>query len=251
MINDCENMMDKYLDGRSAEKRQNRRVKDRLESFSKEYGLASRQMALVAVVEREGDQAGKMPKTMAIPVGMPQDTSFDSYFVGNSSIVTIVDSIIPSRSFECKMCSSRIFDEFDSSLTMKRPKLTRSKSEYPTSDVGIRLAIMIEPDGGIPGDTMENRVLASIIVLLYFLQEEISNNTRAYVSHMKKLIKFVKDSASKCDWVKQKYINQIIEDFEKGNLSSCNLNSYISEIEKGLFKSTNDIWDEVINMHSN
>ena len=37
-------------------------------------------MALVAVVERAGDRAGDVPKTVVVPVGMPQDTAFGAYF---------------------------------------------------------------------------------------------------------------------------------------------------------------------------
>lgn len=38
-----------------------------------EYGLASRVMALVAVVQREADKPGELPKTQVVPVGLPQD----------------------------------------------------------------------------------------------------------------------------------------------------------------------------------
>ena len=41
-------------------------------------------MSLVAVVERANDQAGHVPKTKIVPVGMPQDTEFASYFGGKS-----------------------------------------------------------------------------------------------------------------------------------------------------------------------
>ncbi|MGB5295234.1 MAG: VWA domain-containing protein, partial [Thermoanaerobaculia bacterium] len=51
-----------------------------LESLSREYGLASRVMALVAVVKREADKPGELPMTKVVPVGMPQDVEMDAYF---------------------------------------------------------------------------------------------------------------------------------------------------------------------------
>ncbi|HEY6987833.1 MAG TPA: VWA domain-containing protein [Bryobacteraceae bacterium] len=48
--------------------------------LSKRYGLASSEMSLVAVVERADDEAGHVWKTKIVPVGMPQDTGFQSYF---------------------------------------------------------------------------------------------------------------------------------------------------------------------------
>ena len=48
--------------------------------LSVRYGLACQHMSLVAVVRRQGDQPGEVPKTMVVPVGMPQDVEFDSYF---------------------------------------------------------------------------------------------------------------------------------------------------------------------------
>jgi hypothetical protein len=37
-------------------------------------------MSLVAVVERADDRGGSLPQTKVVPVGMPQDTRFESYF---------------------------------------------------------------------------------------------------------------------------------------------------------------------------
>ncbi len=73
-----------------------------LEKLSSKYGLASREMALVAVVKRTGDKAGEVPKTMVMPVGMPQDTEFGAYFrhqrVGTRALFCI------ARSAPCSVC---------------------------------------------------------------------------------------------------------------------------------------------------
>ena len=73
-----------HLPGRSnhpaAQRRMDQRIENRLQSLSETYGLASRMMALVAVVERPGDQPGMLPTTKVVPVGMPRDITFEAYF---------------------------------------------------------------------------------------------------------------------------------------------------------------------------
>ena len=61
------------------EKRKQNRVAGRLLSLSQTYGLASREMSLVAVVRRPGDRAGELPETRVVPVGMAQDVSMDAH----------------------------------------------------------------------------------------------------------------------------------------------------------------------------
>jgi len=52
----------------------------RLESIGREYGLANPAMALVAVVKRADDKSDGTMLTQIVPVGMPEDTAFDSVF---------------------------------------------------------------------------------------------------------------------------------------------------------------------------
>jgi Ca-activated chloride channel family protein len=63
-----------------AEKRRENRIASRLRELSRRYGLASREMSLVAVVSRAGDRTGQLPETRITPVGMPQETKFGAYF---------------------------------------------------------------------------------------------------------------------------------------------------------------------------
>ncbi|MGO8672046.1 MAG: VIT domain-containing protein [Capsulimonadaceae bacterium] len=55
-------------------------IEPKLVALSEQYGLASRAMALVAVVERPCDSAGAPPLTRVVPVGMPQGTRASAYF---------------------------------------------------------------------------------------------------------------------------------------------------------------------------
>jgi hypothetical protein len=60
--------------------RKEKRTAAKLEEVSRAYGLASRVMALVAVHIRPADDASQTPVTRVVPVGMPEDTAFESYF---------------------------------------------------------------------------------------------------------------------------------------------------------------------------
>lgn len=56
------------------------RIARQLEALSRDYGLASREMALVAVVVRQSDEPGQLPTSTVVPVLMPQDVEYGSYF---------------------------------------------------------------------------------------------------------------------------------------------------------------------------
>ena len=66
--------------GSGIERRAQRRYMQHLEQLSRTYGLASRAMSLVAVVERPADRPGLPPETRVIPVGLPQDMEFSGVF---------------------------------------------------------------------------------------------------------------------------------------------------------------------------
>lgn len=50
-----------------------------LEALSLTFGVASRAASLVAVVKREGDTAGVVPKQQVAPLGLPEDLDPDAY----------------------------------------------------------------------------------------------------------------------------------------------------------------------------
>ena len=80
LITDLESRFDDSEMGSAVRRRTEDRIANKLELLSKTFGLASRRMALVAVIERESDQPDQLPETRVVPVGMPQDVCFSSYF---------------------------------------------------------------------------------------------------------------------------------------------------------------------------
>jgi Ca-activated chloride channel family protein len=179
--------------GRRTERRGNRM----LENLSRAYGLASRAMSLVAVVERKGDRPGELPTTRVVPVGMPQDVDFGAYFSA-PSIGMSTKALYNLRSHESVLQSSGEF-RLETILTKdigrrpaktSAPLLRREKADEAESEL-VALAARIEPDGGLPGKTEEERVLASILAVLRFLSEGHTWHGGAFRVHVQRLVKFL------------------------------------------------------------
>lgn len=79
LITDLESRMD-TVSSPPPEDPERRQVWQTLTALSKHDGLASRAQSLFAVVRRPSDQAGEPPRTVVVPVSMPEDTAFASYF---------------------------------------------------------------------------------------------------------------------------------------------------------------------------
>jgi hypothetical protein len=181
-----------------------------LENLSQKYGLASRAMSLVAVVERKGDRPGELPKTSVVPVGMPQDVDFGAYFAimgpqphlvsGAMNLSVLPDigavmhedsTLIAHKTLQAKYIPSirGVEDKLERlvSRSKKHEELEEDASEL------IALAAQIEPDGGMPGKTDEERALASIWALLRFLAEGHTLRSGTFRKHVERLVKFLED----------------------------------------------------------
>ncbi len=185
------------LDGRiqtgAARKRQESRLEKRLEELSRTFGLASRAMSLVAVVERAGDQPGALPKTVVVPVGVPQDVRFGAYFgaqgrITMASLAGALPSAPPAASGVLGTMLSRAFQ------AMPRAEAVRPVAE-PPADPMFELAAAIEPDGGMPGRDDEDRLLRTIAALLVFLAEGNTPSSGPFRSHVQRLIAFLEHAA--------------------------------------------------------
>ena len=170
--------------GRAADKRRHSRIGRRLEALSREYGLACRCMALVAVVERPADTPGEVPKTTVVPVGMPQDVHFDRYFAALSSGCFGLPS--PPEAPVMYSPSPRLSPGLPSP-PLKEYAYEVAPDFAEADDVLLGLASRIEPDGGLPGKTPEERVLATLLTLLAFAAEGHTVRGGAFAPHTKRL----------------------------------------------------------------
>src|SRR5215469_1925237 len=78
IISDCESRLVPASNPET--KRELSRVERRLRQLSQEYGLASSQVSLVAVVKRSGDVKDEIPSVRVVAVGTPADMQFESVF---------------------------------------------------------------------------------------------------------------------------------------------------------------------------
>lgn len=172
------------------------RVHERLLELSREYGLASSAMSLVAVVKRAGDVPDEIPKTRIVPVGIPSElehfrgsgpmlgVGFDELTCVMTSLFA-VPSAAPRGATPLRSLLSRGFGG-GKSAAEEVPSPHRTKE-----DLLMALAGMMEPDGGMPGETEEVRIGNSIVALLYFLREGNTSRRGPFRIHVERLLRYL------------------------------------------------------------
>jgi Ca-activated chloride channel family protein len=171
------------------------RIRERLQQLSEKYGLASREMSLVAVVKRAGDKEDGVPKTVVVPVGLAQDTEFGGYF-GSKTKWLGVTSLQRKVGRVPTATSPQLFERAMQTFTSRKRGRYGSVGE-PTKtfetqeDLLMELAAMLEPDGGIPGSTEEWRIANSLAALLFFLQTGNTRTSGTFRAHVDRLWRFL------------------------------------------------------------
>lgn len=186
-----------------------------LEALSRQYGLASRVMALVAVVDRACDKPGEVPQTQVVPVGMPQDVNLGAYF-GTDAAALGISTVIGSAAGienELVLCQKVTAGYSSVAPTARRrgilpflkDKLSRAVStshEYKDSglveveenhDSLIEDVSLLEADGGMPGDSLEDRIAASLELLERLLDDGSTRARGPFRHHVRRLIDFLGD----------------------------------------------------------
>jgi Ca-activated chloride channel family protein len=189
----------------AAGKRQEDRLLKRLEALSQTYGLASRQMALVAVVEREGDKPGQLPETRIVPVGIPQDVSFGSYFADQGAMpMRMLGSVKAMRGVRLAALGSASLDAELMSLVGSAQRIAYPKKSNGATkgfggaeDLLLELAARIESDGGMPGTNDEQRVLSTLGALFFFVAEGHTSQAGAFRTHVQRMIAFLQSDITK------------------------------------------------------
>ena len=208
------------------ERRQKSRVAGRLRELSRTYGLASREMSLVAVVKRAGDRPGQLPETRVVPVGMPQDTHFGAYFpaqattmcgasagplppprmVAMAALPEATMTMAPARS--APGSGRKLFGLFSraSASSAHRPAPPPPPPPTNPDDSLLALASAMDSDGGMPGKGVDARASASVVALLAFLANGHTPSSGAFRSHAARLVRFL-ESLSGLDAGKRKLVD--------------------------------------------
>jgi hypothetical protein len=141
-------------------------------------------MSLVAVVKREGDQADLIPKTMVAPVGIPEGTSFESYFRARSIDPVLAQRCDPATESDMSFPNNHRID--------MRLAMRISSPQDVLSGLLVQLAGRLEPDGGMPGRDIEERWIATATALLCFITGGHSLQKGAFRRHVRRMVRFLK-----------------------------------------------------------
>jgi Ca-activated chloride channel family protein len=210
LITDLESRLGAAPRSGALERRETDRIEKRLRTLSETYGLASRAMALVAVVRRPGDRPDDLPVTRVVPVGLPLDVAWEGYFgagvLSGPTVglyvqdVCMEKDILFSESALHQTAAEKdlMLGNLPRVFKMRESAPPRDAAAGPTFGFGVpapsalvTLASLIEPDGGMPGGNEEERVLATILALLRFLAEGHAANRGAFRPHVKRLLEFL------------------------------------------------------------
>jgi Ca-activated chloride channel family protein len=216
------------------EKRKQSRVVSRLLELSQTYGLASREMSLVAVVTRAGDRPGELPETRVVSVGMPQDTLFDSSFP-SSTVAAAAAGSLPGLSglfvrMEASPLRARPLDSYiDADIETPRLSFVRSlfRGRSPATpaagatapasadDILLDLASRLDSDGGMPGRNSKSRAIGTLVAVLAFLSQGHTTEEGIFRSHVARMVLFLK-SLTGLSKHHQRTVSAVIELAHKG-----------------------------------
>ncbi len=179
------------------EKRKQGRVAGHLLALSQMYGLASREMSLVAVVKREGDRAGQLPETRVVPLGMAQGTNFGAYFgraipsgIGGTGFTMAIRQRSVHATARIGMAKQKQTAGDSFGLSLGATDFVRP--ETSPQDILLDLGSRMQSDGGMPGVDRESRAVATVVALLAFLSQCHTPAAGAFRSHVRRLMSFLK-----------------------------------------------------------
>lgn len=197
------------------ERRKQSRVAAQLLALSQTYGLASREMSLVAVATRAGDHPGELPETRVVPVGMPQDTNFAAYFAMGSPAAPhhfmSLMAMLPRARGHLLNASIAPAPAVDAILDWRGPA-------EPADNILLDRASRMDSDGGMPGTNREARAIATVVTVLAFVSQGHTPTRGAFRSHVARLVSFLK-SLTGLSSDHQQIVAAIVELARKGTAS--------------------------------
>jgi Ca-activated chloride channel homolog len=232
--------------------RRHERELRRVEKLSREYGLASSEMALVAVVERAGDKAGVIPDTQVIPVGMPEGMTaggpsdlHDFLIAGTTQMAQtsiFEPAASPPRSARIGLSATvgRVQESLSQILFHRR---TAQTAPVPADDL-LELAARLEPDGGMPGISSPDRILASLLAVLAFMAEGSTSSSGPFRAHVKKLLQFIDDELpGGLDTEQEDTARNIVRAAGKGKVLSGNWSDRVRSASHSTGAETASTWE--------
>ncbi len=251
LITDMESTMGDTVAEGAAGRRTAKRVTARLESLSRRFGLASRAMALVAVVERQGDRPGDVPVTQVIPVGLPEamrpEGVFGEAHVAAFSLAEPAE-LVDAECFDAIPCSVSLHFEGDADVMHDVAYSLEDQEESSSHDL-IDLLGLLEPDGGAPGDTLEERILGTVLILLAAVAEGSTRKEGPYRAHIGRMLSFLEANLpGGLDTEKHKAVRAAIAAAEAGEVKFGGywFDQAVELVLNEDIDTAPDIWDSLI-----
>ena len=238
--------------------REEKRLLAQLERLSKQYGLASRAMALVAVIKRPGDRPDEVPKTQVVPVGMPEDTAFESYFRSSVDFLAEASESSCSASPPLFFLSSSPLDVSDVSSSQSvwmsawmpfNRSLNQlvgagSQDRMEEEDISdeallVELAGRIEPDGGMPGKNEEQRWWTTAAVLCYFLSLGHTPQHGAFRRHVERMLQYLTASPVVAT---DEQAGDLLHRLQQGDVPSGAWRQLAEEVLQGKPVTSSQLW---------
>jgi len=226
-------------------KREFSRVEGRLRQLSLEYGLASSQVSLVAVVKRSGDVKDQIPSTRVVAVGMPADMLFESVFTSPMSAPATAASFRGLVSHSCK------FFEEELAYPALRDGVfaTAEAASVPAQnadDLLMNSSGMLEPDGGMPGEQHELQIANSLAALLFFYEHGNTATAGTFRMHVEKLIQFLTvERLKKLEAKHESAALRTLELIKMGQPIHCSWEQFVTLIVQSKGLDTSEFWTKV------
>jgi Ca-activated chloride channel homolog len=266
IISDCESRQAPGT-AHAASRREGDRYTKLLAQLSREYGLPSSQMSLVAVVKRAGDVAGEIPKTQIVSVGLPQDMQFEGVFVGaagggyGAAIRSQPASIPPLSPKPMVKIRGRLSEAVgagkDALFSAWHRRVGHEKSAGSGSpmdmkepqtpdDLLIVLAGMLEPDGGMPGKNEVQRIVNSVAALAFFVAQGNTKNSGPFRVHVDKLLRFLTaERLQKLDTSCANLVAGVLQAIDQGRTPKGDWQTYAGELAKRHEVNQSAFWQDI------
>ena len=209
-------------------------------------------MALVAVVERQGDRPGQLPETRIVPVGMPQDVEFESYFAASQhakmmkrfSLLSEMMVFNIDRDSD-EMASLSNFGKLGGIAKIEEEGASESAKATGNEDLLLELAARIEPDGGMPGSDEQQRILATMVTLLIFIVEGHTSKMGVFRSHVQRLIAYLQSEATKTlSHEQHDILTQVLKAISRDQVIAADWLSYADDLASKVHLSAN-VWEKI------
>jgi len=176
-------------------------------------------MALVAIIERQGDDASQVPTTRVVPLGMPEDVAFKSYGMAASGPPGAAGR---AQLFVRGCTDAHRLQFMEYMFSASDHALSVAESPDTIEDRLVDFAVRLRPDGGMPGQTDGERVVRTLILLVAFLALGHTNRNGPFRLHLQKMISFLKQQLPHAvPTERRECIERMLTNFEAGG--ACTL----------------------------